>query len=82
MAAANAWRASIGYRYLQRDAVLDAFNDQDLRLGGTDIKGFFIGAEYVVNPHVNARLRYLSGSQIDGPPLAIDVLMLDLNASF
>jgi hypothetical protein len=82
MAMSSAWRASLGYRYLQRDAVLDAFNDQDLRLGGTDIKGFFIGGEYALGPHLNTRLRYLSGSQIDGAPLSIDVLMLDLNASF
>jgi hypothetical protein len=82
MAAANAWRFFAGYRSLQRDAVIDAFTDQDMRLGGTDIKGYYLGADYGINSHVNARLRYLSGSQIDGPPLAIDVLLLDLTASF
>jgi hypothetical protein len=28
------------------------------------------------------RLRYLSANEIDGPPLGIDVWMLDLNGSF
>jgi hypothetical protein len=27
-------------------------------------------------------MRYLSADQIDGPPLAIDVLQVDLNAKF
>lgn len=82
MAQRHAWRASFGYRYLQRDAVLDAFTDSDFRLGGTDVKGYFISGEWSFTPRVSARLRYLSGSEIDGPPLGIDVLQIDLNASF
>jgi hypothetical protein len=82
MAALHAWRASVGYRYLQRDAVLDAFTDSDFRLGGTDVQGYFIGGEFALSPRVNARLRYLSGNEIDGPPLGIDLIQLDLNASF
>ncbi len=82
MAAVGAWRAYAGYRYLQRDAVLDAFTDSDFRLGGTDVKGYFLGGEYAFSPRTNLRLRYMSGDPIDGPPLGIDVLQLDLNASF
>jgi polyhydroxyalkanoate synthesis regulator phasin len=82
MAARDAWRVYLGYRSLQRDAVLDAFTDSDFRLGGTDVKGYFIGGEYAISPRVNARLRYMSGNAIDGPPLGIDVLQVDLNASF
>ena len=82
MNTAGAWRAYVGYRYLQRDAVLDGFTDSDFRLGGTDVQGYFIGADYSINPRVQARLRYLSGNEIDGPPLAIDTVQLDLNASF
>jgi hypothetical protein len=82
MNVAGAWRATVGYRYLQRDAVLDAFTDSDFRLGGTDVKGFTVGAEYAMNPRVLMRMRYLSGNEIDGPPLGIDVLQLDLTAQF
>ena len=82
MAVANAWRATVGYRYLQRDAVLDAFTDSDFRLGGTDVEGYYISAEYALTQRVLARARYLSGNEIDGPPLGIDVLQLDLTASF
>ena len=76
------WRASAGYRYLQRDAVLDAFNDEDFHLGGTDTKGYILSFDYSVNPRVWARLKYMSASAIDGPPLLIDVLQLDLNGQF
>jgi len=82
MALAGAWRASVGYRYIERDAVLDAFTDSDFHLGGTDAKGFFIGGDYAITPRVSARLRYLSANEIDGPPLGIDVFQLDLNAQF
>jgi len=79
---AHAWRGSIGYRYLERDAVLDAFTDSDFRLGGTDLKGFTVGVDYAFSPKVFTRLRYLSGNEIDGLPLGIDVLQLDMNATF
>jgi hypothetical protein len=78
----GSWRASVGYRYLERDAVLDAFTDSDFRLGGTDVKGYIIGVDYAISPRVFTRLRYLSGNEIDGLPLGIDVLQIDMNASF
>jgi hypothetical protein len=82
MAQASAWRVSLAYRYLERDAVLDAFTDSDFRLGGTDVKGFVVGGEYALTPRILLRARYLSGNEIDGPPLGIDVFQLDLNSTF
>ena len=76
------WQAYFGYRHLERDAVLDAFTDSDFHLGGTDAKGYFIGGNYGLNKNASVGLRYLSADQIDGPPLAIDVLQVDLNAKF
>jgi hypothetical protein len=38
------WNFSIAYKYLQPDAVLDAFNDSDFHLGGTNARGYVIGA--------------------------------------
>ena len=76
------WRASFGYRYLQRDAVLDAFTDSDFRLGGTDSKGYQVGYELGLSKSTSIKARLMSASEIDGPPLAIDVYQLDLNSSF
>lgn len=76
------WQISGAYRYLQRDAVLDAFTDSDFHLGGTDSKGYILGASYGLGRNLWFRANWLSATEIDGPPLAIDVLQFDLNARF
>lgn len=76
------WRAFALYRYLERDAVLDAFADSDFHLGGTDAKGFQIGFDLGLSRGTWLRLRYLTANEIDGPPLGIDVWQLDLNGQF
>jgi hypothetical protein len=82
MAMSRAWRTYVGYRYVERDAVLDAFTDSDFHLGGTDAKGYYVGADYAFTPRVYLRLKYLSANEIDGPPLGIDLLQVDFNAQF
>ncbi|MEZ5500750.1 MAG: putative porin [Steroidobacteraceae bacterium] len=82
LAEAGAWRVGLGYRYLERDAVLDAFTDSDFRLGGTDVEGFTVSGSYALSPRAWLALRYLSANEIDGPPLGIDVWQLDLNTRF
>jgi hypothetical protein len=76
------WRASVGYRYLERDAVPDAFNDEDFHLGGTDTKGYTLMLDFWWNPRVWLRLKDMASHAIDGPPLNIDVVQLDLNTRF
>jgi hypothetical protein len=78
----GAWRGSVGYRYLQRDAVLDAFNDEDFHLGGTDTKGYTLLFDFGFTRYVWLRVKYLAANAIDGPPLTIDVLQVDLNMRF
>jgi hypothetical protein len=41
-----AWQGYVGYRYVQRDATVDAFTDQDFHLGGTDAEGLLLGAKF------------------------------------
>jgi hypothetical protein len=77
-----AWRAALGYRYVESDAVLDAFTDSDFHLGGTDAKGYYVTLDYAFTPRVWARIRYMSANEIDGPPLGIDLVQLDVNAQF
>lgn len=76
------WQAFAAYKHLERDAVLDAFTDPDFHLGGTDAKGWILGGSYGLQDNAWLTLRYLSADAIDGPPLGIDVLQLDLNAKF
>lgn len=76
------WQLSLGYRYLERDAVLDAFTDSDFSLGGTNSKGYFLGASYGLDRNAAVSLKWLSATQIDGLNFAADVLQVDLNAKF
>jgi hypothetical protein len=76
------WYAFGGYKSIQRDALLDAFNDGDFHLGGTDAKGWYLGGGYAVGRNTWFSVKYMSANEIDGPPLAIDVLQLDFNARF
>jgi hypothetical protein len=79
---AGAWRAVVGYRYLERDAVIDAYTDSDFHYGGTDARGYYFVGDVGVAPSVWVRLRYLSSNAIDGPTLGIDTIQLDLNTRF
>jgi len=76
------WRTSMFYKYVERDAVLDAFTDSDFHLGGTDAKGYQMTIDVGLSKGAWLRMRYLTANEIDGPPLGIDVMQLDLNGQF
>ena len=76
------WRVFAAYRYLQRDAVIDAFTDSDFGLGGTDTEGYIVGFDIGILRNAWLTTKWLSSNEIDGPPLSIDVLQLDLNTRF
>lgn len=76
------WQVSLGHKYLESDAVVDAYTDSDFHMGGTDAKGWIIGGSYGIEANTWLRLRWLTANSIHRAPLAIDVLQLDLNAKF
>ena len=76
------WSVSFAYKYLEGDAVLDAFTDSDFHLGGTDGAGYIIGANYGLASDVWFNARLLSSNEINGPSLGIDTWFFDLNARF
>ncbi|VFR38368.1 Outer membrane receptor for ferric coprogen and ferric-rhodotorulic acid [plant metagenome] len=76
------WMAFVGYKYIQPDAMPDAYNDSTFHLGGTNAQGYYVGAGYAVDKNVFAQLRWTSSKEIYGAPLAIDILQLELNARF
>ncbi len=76
------WSASVGYKYLESDAVIDAFTDSDFGLGGTNLKGYFVGGNLALGPNVWATARWMSANQVAGAPYAVDIFQLDLNARF
>jgi len=76
------WNIIAGYKYLQPDAVIDAFTDYDFHLGGTNAKGYFVKATMGLFHNTWLQARWFSADQVYGPPLAIDVLQLDLYTAF
>lgn len=76
------WNAHVGYKYLESDATVDAFVDSDFGLGGTNLKGYFIGGNVGLGENVWATMRWMSANSIAGLPYAVDVVQLDLNARF
>ncbi|XHR27961.1 MAG: putative porin [Chthoniobacteraceae bacterium] len=76
------WQAFAGYRYLETDAVVDAFADSDFGLGGTNLKGFFVGGKLGLSKNVWAGVRWMSANNVSGSPLASDVIQVDLSAKF
>ena len=76
------WNIFAGYRYLESDAVLDAFTDSDFHLGGTNSKGYFVGANVAMLDRLTLGIRWMSANEISGPPLATDVLQVDIQVKF
>ncbi len=78
----NDWQLFAAYKRLAADAVMDAYTDSNFHLGGTDAKGWIAGGSYGLDKNTWLRLRWFSANEISGAPLAIDVLIIDLNAKF
>jgi hypothetical protein len=76
------WNVFAEYRYLQSDAVIDAFNDSDFRLGGTNSQGYILGGTVGVAHNTLIRGRWLSGREVSGAPYRADVLQVDLLGRF
>ena len=94
MHAKGDWNVSLTYRWLGSDAVLDAFRNGDFGLGGTNNKGYVLGANYGIDKNTWIAVRWMSSNLIDSlaPKLAttttaptkfsVDLLQIDLNAKF
>ncbi|MET3964175.1 putative porin [Bradyrhizobium sp. S3.9.1] len=76
------WNAHVGYKYLESDAMVDAFVDSDFGLGGTNLKGYFIGGNVGLGENIWGSVRWMSANNIAGLPYKVDIVQLDLNARF
>jgi len=76
------WNFSVGYKYLESDAVPDGFTDSDFHLGGTNARGLIVGGNYALARNTWVGLRWLSANEVSGPPFAVDLLQLDLGTEF
>jgi hypothetical protein len=76
------WNAWFTYEYLQPDAVLDAFTDSDFHLGGTNAKGWIVGANLGVGLNTVLTARWFSTDVIYGPAFSEDTLQVDITMRF
>jgi Putative porin len=86
----GAWRARIGYRYVQSDAVIDAWTDADFHEAGTNAAGYYLWGDLGIAKNVWLRVRYLSGNEITPgsayaggtPHYGVDIVQVDVNTRF
>jgi hypothetical protein len=76
------WNVLLTFKYLEADAVMDAFTDSDFHGGGTNAQGWILGAGFGIYHNVWLTARWLTADEVSGPPLSIDVLQVDVNARF
>jgi hypothetical protein len=79
------WNCFYEYKHIGRDAVLDAFNDSDFHLGGTNAKGWIAGLEFGLYRNVWLRTRWITSDEVDSEnsgQFAVDTIQFDINARF
>ncbi len=76
------WQALFNYRWVGSDAVIDAFTDSEFGGGGTNVKGWTLGAQWALSPNTAFAVTWLSSDAIAGPPLKSDTLQVDFKIKF
>ncbi|UYB52942.1 putative porin [Xanthomonas sp. AM6] len=76
------WNAWLGYKRIEADALPDGFNDSNFHLGGTNAKGYYLGASYMFDRNVWLSGRWMAAKEVTGAPLSIDLFQLEVNAGF
>ncbi len=81
------WNVFAYYKYVGTDSVVDAFDDQDFALGGTNAKGWIVGAELGLMKNVWLTARWFTSDQISPfqnstGPFSVDVVVFDTHAAF
>ena len=81
------WNVFAYYKYVGTDSVVDAFDDQDFALGGTNAKGWIVGAELGLTKNVWLTARWFTSDEISPfqnstGPFSVDVFEFDTHAAF
>lgn len=84
------WQVALTYRSVGSDAVLDAFTDSDLGLGGTNLRGYSLGMTYGLYRNTTFGVRYLAARNLDttlnsanpDATFKVNTLQVDLNVRF
>ncbi len=76
------WNMLLGYKRIEPDAMPDGYNDSTFHLGGTNARGYYVGGSYALDKNTWVTGRWTSTKEVYGPPLAIDILQVEINTRF
>ncbi len=76
------WQAGVYYKYIESDAVVDGFNDSDFGGGGTNMKGYGLWGNWALTPRTTFGVRWVTATEIAGPPYSNDTLYVDFTGKF
>ena len=76
------WHAWLGYKRIEPDALPDGYNDSSFHLGGTNARGYYLGASYMFDKNAWLSARWMAAKEIVGAPFSTDLFQLEVNAKF
>jgi hypothetical protein len=76
------WQAALAYRYMQSDSILDAFNDGDFNLGGTNSEGMSAELLYDVVQDTWLQATWFHPHSLTAAPYKMDSIRLALTTRF
>jgi hypothetical protein len=76
------WHAWLGYKRIEPDALPDGYNDSSFHLGGTNAKGYYLGASYKFDKNAWLSARWMAAKEVVGAPFSTDLFQLEVNAKF
>ncbi len=76
------WQVGAYYKHIESDAVVDGFTDSDFGLGGTNLKGYALWGAWALSKNTTFGVRWLSATEIAGPPFRNDTLQVDFSGKF
>ena len=74
------WDIKAGYRYLEKDATIGAFNDSDFSGGGADNKGFVFNADYQTTKNITFNLTWFKNTK--GLTTGVDYNRVQIDTNF
>ncbi len=76
------WQASVLYRYVEKDATLDALTDPNCGLGGTNLSCVALAGAYGLNRNLALGGRWMSANRIEGAQYRVNTFQIDLTTRF
>lgn len=76
------WQASLMYRYVEKDATLDALTDPNCGLGGTNLSCVALAGAYGLNRNLALGGRWMSANRIEGATYRVNTFQIDLTTRF